>query len=157
MWPKLYSNTVVNRAINLLIDWILSRHLCFGISHPLLLIFRFFSFSKFDPAVRKWLKHFTGACISANNLSPKSLGMTSLVSLVSGIPPAFASIEKRLPTASSGKIFPRIKPFRYGRSKRKMLIGTRNFLDKIQCIASHSYQSTMEALLSLVVLCIGLV
>ena len=60
-------------------------------------------------------------CIEANGLSPESPGMTSLVSSVSGIPPAFASIEKRLPTASSGKIFPGIKLFRYGRSNRKTL------------------------------------
>ena len=60
--------------------------------------------------------------IAANDLSPESPGMMSLVSSVSGIPPAFASIEKRLPTASSGKFFHGIKSFRYGRSNRKTLL-----------------------------------
>ena len=71
---------------------------------------------------RRHLRGQLPQCIAANDLSLESPGMTSLVSSVSGIPPAFASIEKRLLTASSGKIFPAIKPFRYGRSNRKMLL-----------------------------------
>ena len=73
-------------------------------------------------AIFKILRGQFPQCIAANDLSPESPGMTSLVSAVSDIPPAFASIEKRLPTASSGKIFPGIKPLRYGRSNRKTLL-----------------------------------